>query len=671
MDKSRAIQKIRDLRDIIHYHNQRYYQLDEPEISDAQYDRLMDELIALEQRFPDLVTPESPTQRVGASPLEKFNTVTHLTPMLSLANAFSEQDIIDFGNRIERMLGQSEPIRFVVEPKLDGVAVNLIYERGNFTIGSTRGDGTVGEDIRLNLKTIHSIPLQIKASKNLVVPDILEIRGEVYIETESFKYLNKRRTNEGNPPFANPRNAAAGSLRQLDSKITARRPLDIFCYGLGLITGNPFRTHWEALQQLSQWGFRVNPLIRQASDIHECIRCYHEMINTRKDLSYEIDGMVIKVDSLETQNRLGAVSRSPRWAIACKFPATQETTVIEDIIVQVGRTGVLTPVAVMKPVRVGGVTVTRATLHNQDEIDKKNIRIGDSVIVQRAGDVIPEVVKVITSQRTGSEKVFHMPDTCPECGSSVVRLEGEAAHRCIGLSCPAQIKEHIKHFASKGGMDIEGLGDKLTSQLVDSRVIKDPADIFFLTQEKLLPLERLAEKSVSNLLSSIEHSKNPPLSKLIFALGIRHVGEHTAKVLTKSFGTLDVLAKAQENDLMGIRDIGPEVSSSIIQFFRNENNLKVLKKLSMAGVITTEEKISSSSLISEKSFVFTGKLEKMTRHEGKALVESMGGHVHESVTKNTDYVVAGEDHGSKLDKAKSLGIQVLDETSFLKLVGEK
>jgi DNA ligase (NAD+) len=671
MDKSTAIQKIRYLRDIIHYHNQRYYQLDEPEISDAQYDRFMDELITLEQRFPDLVTPESPTQRVGAPPLEKFNTVTHLTPMLSLANAFSEQDIIEFGNRIERLLGQSEPLRFVVEPKLDGIAVNLIYERGNFTVGSTRGDGAVGEDITLNLKTIQSIPLQIKANKNLVIPDILEIRGEVYIEIESFKYLNNRRTNEGNPHFVNPRNAAAGSLRQLDSKITARRPLNIFCYGLGLITGNPFRTHGEALQQLSQWGFRVNPLIRQASDIHECIRYYHEMTNKRKDLPYEIDGIVIKVDLLDIQNRLGAVSKSPRWAIACKFPAKQETTVIEDIVVQVGRTGVLTPVAVMKPVRVGGVTVTRATLHNQDEIDKKDIRIGDTVIVQRAGDVIPEVVKVIISQRRASEKAFHLPDSCPECGSVVVKLEGEAAYRCIGLSCPAQIKENIKHFASKGGMDIEGLGDRLTSQLVDSKVIEDPADIFFLTQEKLLPLERLAEKSVANLLSSIQRSKNPPLSKLIFALGIRHVGEHTAKVLTKSFGTLDALVQAKENDLMGIRDIGPEVANSIVQFFRNEDNLKVLKKLSMAGVSIKKEQISSSSLISEKSFVFTGKLKKMTRHEGKALVESMGGRVHESVTKNTDYVVAGEAPGSKLDNAKSLGIQIIDENSFLKLVWEK
>jgi DNA ligase (NAD+) len=671
MDKSTAIQRIEALRNEINHHNQRYYQFDDPQISDAQYDRLMNELAALEQRFPELLTSESPTQRVGAAPLEKFNTVAHLTPMLSLANAFSGDDIFDFGNRIERLLGKGKQISFVVEPKLDGVAVNLIYEKGNLTLGSTRGDGMVGEDITLNLRTIHSIPLTIKACNNLTIPDTLEIRGEVYIDIEAFKHLNKRRTNEGHPPFANPRNAAAGSLRQLDSKVTAKRPLNIFCYGIGFISGNPFRTHWEALQQLSRWGFRINPLIRQASDINDCVRCYHEMMEHRKNLPYEIDGMVIKVDSMEIQNRLGAVSRSPRWAIACKFPATQETTVIEDIIVQVGRTGVLTPVAVMKPVRVGGVIVSRATLHNQDEIDKKDIRIGDTVIVQRAGDVIPEVVKVVASQRDGSEKAFHMPDTCPECGSEVIRLKGEAAHRCLGLSCPAQLKEHIKHFASKGGMDIEGLGDKLVSQLVDNGVIKDPADIFPLTREKLLPLERLAEKSVSNILSSIQHSKNPPLRKLIFALGIRHVGERTAKILAETFGSLEALSQAKEDELMAIRDIGPEVSGSIFQFFCNEDNRKVLKKLAAAGVRAIEDKKSSPSPISGKSFVFTGRLQTLNRQEGKSLVESLGGYVHEYVSKNTDYVVAGDDPGAKFDKATSLGIQIIDEAAFLKLVGKK
>ncbi|MGZ6237711.1 MAG: NAD-dependent DNA ligase LigA [Syntrophales bacterium] len=671
MDKAAAIKRIKELRDSINYHNKRYYQLDDPEISDAEYDRLMKELLDLEGRFPEIDVSESPSQRVGAAPLEKFATVSHLTPMLSLANAFSEQDILDFDERIKRFLGANEKITFVVEPKLDGTAVNLIYDTGVFTVGATRGDGEKGEDVTQNLKTIHSIPLRMKKGRESLTPERIEIRGEVYIEIDPFDKLNKRRLKEGEQPFANPRNAAAGSLRQLDSKITARRPLDIFCYGIGLVAGKTFKRHWDVLQTLSRWGFRVNPHIKQAKDIHECIAYYHHIDKIRAELPYEIDGVVIKVDDIEMQERLGAVSRSPRWAIACKFAATQETTVIEDIRVHVGRTGVLTPVAIMKPVRVGGVTVSRATLHNMDEIEKKDVRMGDTVIIQRAGDVIPEVVKVIESKRTGKEKKFVMPTTCPECGSHVVRLEGEAAHRCIGLVCPAQIKEHITHFASRGGMDIEGLGDKMVAQLVDTKLIRDPADIYFLKKESLLTLERMAEKSANNLLAAIERSKTPLLEKFIYALGIRHVGEHMARVLAGSFKTLDNLMTATEDDLLAVRDIGPEVASSVTGFFSEQSNKKVIEKFRKAGVKPIEKSRPKDARLAGMSFVFTGTLSKLTRNEAKEIVESLGASATESVTKTTDYVVAGESPGSKIDKATASGIKIIDEKEFLKLTGRE
>ena len=671
MDKAAAIKGIKELRDLINYHNRRYYQLNDPEISDVEYDRLMKELIELEERFPEIDVSESPSQRVGAAPLDKFSTISHLTPMLSLANAFSEQDIVDFDERIKRFLGTDKKIAFVVEPKLDGTAVNLIYEKGAFTVGATRGDGEKGEDVTQNLKTIDSIPLRMKKGKESPMPERIEIRGEVYIEIEPFRKLNKRRLTEGEHPFANPRNAAAGSLRQLDSRITARRPLEIFCYGIGLVTGKTFKRHWDVLQTLSRWGFKVNPNVKQAKDIHECIAYYHHIDKIRAELPYEIDGVVIKVDDIEIQERLGAVSRSPRWAIACKFAATQETTVIEDIRVHVGRTGVLTPVAIMKPVRVGGVTVSRATLHNMDEIEKKDIRIGDTVIIQRAGDVIPEVVKVIESKRTGKEKRFVMPATCPECGSHVVRLEGEAAHRCIGLVCPAQIKEHITHFASRGGMDIEGLGDKMVAQLVDTKLIRDPADIYFLKKEKLLTLERMAEKSANNLLAAIERSKSPPLEKFIYALGIRHVGEHMARVLAGSFKTLNSLLEATEDDLLAIRDIGPEVASSITRFFSEQSNKRVMEKFRKAGVKPVEKSPPKDMHLAGKSFVFTGTLSRLTRNEAKALVESLGASATESVAKTTDYVVAGESPGSKLEKARTSGIKIIDEKEFLKLAGKE
>jgi DNA ligase (NAD+) len=671
MDTDTAVKRIEDLRELINYHNRRYYQQDDPEISDAQYDQLMQELIDLEKKYPEIGVSDSPTQRVGAAPLEKFETLAHITPMLSLANAFSEQDIIDFNERLKRFLGTTENITFVTEPKLDGVAVNLIYNNGIFDVGLTRGDGTMGEVITQNLKTIQTIPLRLNDSNNSIIPERIEIRGEVYIEKDSFKRLNKRRLKEGEHAFANPRNAAAGSLRQFDSRITAKRPLNIFCYGIGIVTGNNIGNQWEVLQTLSQWGFNVNPHVRQVKDIPECIRYYHHINDIRQELPYEIDGIVIKVDDITIQERLGAVSRSPRWAIACKFAANQATTIIEKIDIQVGRTGVLTPVAILSPVQVGGVTIRRATLHNQDEIDKKDIRKGDTVIIQRAGDVIPEVVKVIESKRIGDVPKFKIPDTCPICNSQVVRLAGEVAHRCIGIACPAQIKEHIAHFASRGGMDIEGLGEKLVSQLVDTDIIKDPSDVYYMKKELLLKLDRMAEKSANNLLAAIERSKSPPLEKFIYALGIRHVGEHTARVLARYFMTLDRLIKAREDELMGIRDIGPEVARSITQFFYEQSNIKVVDDIIKAGVTPVTEAHLKVTPLAGKSFVFTGSLNALTRNEAKRIVEALGASSNDSVTKTTDYLVFGEASGSKLEKAKESGIKILDEEAFLNLIGRK
>ncbi len=671
MDTENASKRIEELRALINYHNRRYYQFDDPEIPDSEYDRLMGELMELEKQFPELDVPDSPTRRVGAAPLEKFDTQNHLTPMLSLANAFSEQDIRDFDERIKRFLGTEETVRFVAEPKLDGVAVNLIYMNGILTAGLTRGDGTEGEVITQNLKTIHRIPLKMKETSEAPIPEKIEIRGEVFMELDAFRKFNRRRIGDGETPFANPRNAAAGSLRQLDSKITARRPLDIYCYGIGLVTGMTFHSHWHVLQTLSLWGFNVNDHIEQARNIEACIQYYHHINDIRKELPYEIDGVVIKVDDLLLQERLGAVSRSPRWAIACKFAATQETTIIEDIIIQVGRTGVLTPVAVMKPVRVGGVMVSRATLHNQDEIDKKDVRIGDTVIIQRAGDVIPEVIKVIASTRNGTERKFIIPDACPECGSEVVRLQGEAAHRCIGLACPAQIKERITHFASRGGMNIEGLGEKLIAQLVDTGAIIDLADIYFLTQEKLLTQERIKDKSATNLLTAIERTKSPPLDKFIFALGIRHVGEHMAGILARYFMNLNRLLGTTEEELLTIRDVGPQVARSISHFFHDPSNIRVIEKFREAGVTPMETQQPKSANLAGKSFVFTGSLNKFSRNEAKEIVESLGGQVAESVTKRTDYVVAGESPGSKLQKAQSAGVAILDEEAFLQMTSGK
>ncbi len=660
-------QKIKKLRDEINYHNYRYYILDDPEISDAQYDRFMRELQSLEQQYPEFVTSDSPTQRVGATPLEAFETVAHTMPMLSLDNGFDEAEIREFDNRIRKLLPQREKIEYVAEPKFDGLAVELVYEAGLFTVGSTRGDGTVGENITQNLKTIKTVPLRL-IDRELPVPERLEIRGEVVFPIQAFEALNKQRELSGEPLFANPRNAAAGSLRQLDSKITASRSLEIFFHSIGQVVGFTFASHWQFLDSISAWGLRSTPERRLCQNLNEVFQFYKELEEKREQLQYEIDGLVIKVNSIAQREAIGIKSRSPRWAIAYKFPARQEITQILDIKAQVGRTGTLTPVAIMKPVQIGGVEVSRATLHNQDEIDKKDVRIGDWVVLQRAGDVIPEVVKVIEGRRTGNEKKYQLPKTCPVCGSHVVRLPGEAAHRCQNLSCPAQLKQQIGHFASRGAMDIEGLGDKLIEQLVDKGFVKDTADLYILTRQQWANLERMADKSAQNIIDALEKSKNISLDRFIYSLGIRFVGEHTAGLLADHFKTLSTLKKTTYDELLTIYEIGPQSAQSIIQFFNEPKNLNTIDRLLKAGIHIQQKEQKESDKLAGKTFVFTGTLESMTREEAERLVKSLGGRAASSVSKKTDYVVVGTDPGSKATKAEGLGVAILTEEAFNRLI---
>jgi DNA ligase (NAD+) len=664
---SEAIKKrIEKLREEIEYHNYRYYVLDQPEISDAEYDRLLRELEKLEEQYPELRSLNSPTQRVGVSPLEEFEIVKHTIPMISLANAFDESEARDFDKRIKKFLGTSEEIEYVAEPKFDGLAIELVYERGQFVVGSTRGDGVNGENITQNLRTIKTIPLQL-IRKEIPVPERLEVRGEAIMQLEKFKELNRKREAMGEPPFANPRNAAAGSVRQLDPKITAARPLEIYFYALGEVRGWTFKTQWEVLKTLPKWGLRTNPHVRKCKNIEEVLDYYHEMNEKRETLPYEIDGTVIKVNSFDLQIRLGEIARSPRWALAFKFQPKQETTKILDIRVQVGRTGALTPVAVMEPVKVGGVEVSRATLHNQDEIDKKDVRVGDTVVIQRAGDVIPEVVQVIISKRKGTEKKFKMPPKCPVCGAEVIKEE--AIHRCIGLDCPAQLKGRIKHFASKRAMDIEGLGVKLIDQLVDKGLVKDVADIYYINKEELIELERMADKSAQNMIDAIEKSKTKPLLKFLYALGIRHVGETTAEDLARHFQRLEDFFHLSEEDLMEVEGVGPEVAASVHQFFGDKKNRESIDRLKKAGVKVIEPKAKEKGKLAGKTFVFTGALKTFGRDEARTLVESMGATTASTVSKKVDFVVMGEDPGSKFDKAKELGVKTLTEEEFKKMIG--
>ena len=656
------------LRKAINYHNYRYYVLDDPEVSDAAYDRLLRELEEIETRYPGTVTPDSPTQRVGAAPLKAFKTVRHSLPMLSLSNCFTKEEVSEFDSRIKRFLKITGAVEYIAEAKLDGVAVELVYEEGKFVLGSTRGDGTHGEEVTVNLKTIRSIPLELLPADGVTMPDYVEVRGEVFLRKREFAFLNEKRGERGEPLFANPRNAAAGSLRQLDPRITATRPLDIFCHGVGEASGLPRNTHWDILHAFSQLGLKVNPLRYRCSHINEVIDCYEAIQEKRSELNYEIDGVVIKVNDCRLQESLGTISRSPRWATAYKFEAHQETTTIKDIIVQVGRTGALTPVAVMEPVKVGGVEVCRATLHNQDEIDKKDIRIGDTVVVQRAGDVIPEVITIVASKRSGNEQRFAMPLQCPECGADVVKLKGEAVYRCLGLSCPAQLKESIKHFASKGAMDIDGLGDKLVEQLVSSGLVTDVADLYFLTVTDLEPLERMAATSAHNLIAAIEKSKSSGLEKLVYALGIRHVGAHTAQVLVNNLGSMENILHADEHALLTVRDVGPEVARSIIEFCKQEAKLTTISRLKKTGVSYTPRERKTTEDLNGITFVFTGALKRFTREEAKRIVEERGGKVSSSISGKTGYLVAGESPGSKVEKAREHGVAVISENEFNKLV---
>jgi len=664
---------VTELRDEIANHNYYYYIKDSPIISDAQYDRLMRNLEALEKKYPELITPDSPTRRIGA-PLEGgFSTVEHGERMLSLQDAFSYDELGDFLNRVYRELGKKEgEVEFVCELKIDGSAVSLVYENGVFLKGATRGDGAVGEDITSNLKTINAIPLRLFKKSGAVIPPKLEVRGEVYLAKEEFKRINTEREEAGLPVFANPRNAAAGSLRQIDPKNTAKRRLSIFIYGAVSNEVPGILSHYQMLDYLSGIGLRVNQNIKKVRGFDGIKGYLGHWEDKRKGLSYETDGVVIKVDDYSFQKKLGQTSRNPRWAIAFKFPPEEEVTKILDIEVSVGRTGALTPVAVLKPVKVAGSTISHATLHNEDEVRRKGVKIGDWVVVHKAGDVIPEIVKVIEERRDGTEKEFKMPDRCPVCGSPVIRLEGEVALRCTSIACPAQQFERIVHFASKGAMDIDGLGPAIVEKLLEKKLINDPADIYYLKYEDIFSLENFKEKSTENLLESINKSKTRPLAGLLFALGIRYVGSHTAEILCEVFPDLDSLMSANYEKIKEIREIGPRIAESIIDFFRQEQNLKVIEKLRKAGVNFGSElkKVTEKPAFSGKVFVLTGKLEGFSRDEASAIIEGFGGKVTSSVSRSTDMVVAGESPGSKLDDAVKYNIKIIGEDDFKKMIEE-
>jgi len=661
-------QQVEQLRKTINHHNFLYYVQDAPEIPDSEYDRLLRELQKLEQEYPELIVPESPTQRVGAPPLAQFAEVRHRLPMLSLNNAFEEQEVADFDRRARDRLRQEE-ISYTAEPKLDGLAISLLYENGVLTRGATRGDGTSGEDVTQNVRTIDAIPLQLQGTD---YPQVLEVRGEVIMTRSGFERLNNSQRDKGEKTFANPRNAAAGSLRQLDSRITASRPLSFYAYAVGVVEdGELADTQFDILTQLRAWGLRTNPEIKRVTGVAGCLHYYHALEAMRDKLDYDIDGVVYKVDAIAQQEILGFVSRAPRWAVAHKFAAQEEMTTLLDVEWQVGRTGALTPVARLEPVFVGGVTVSNATLHNQDEIDRKDIRIGDAVIVRRAGDVIPEVVSVVESHRKKGARKIHYPASCPICQSEVLRLENEAAARCTGgLFCAAQRKEAIKHFASRRAMDIEGLGDKLVEQLVDQEMVSDVADLYSLSQEQLAGMERMADKSAANVLSALEKSKSTTLPRFLFALGIRQVGETTARTLANHFGSLEAIMQADQAQLEAVPDVGPVVAESIAHFFHEPHNRKVIKKLQDAGMRWPDIEVAPAEAqpLAGKTFVITGTLSGMSRDQAKERLQQLGAKVSGSVSKKTDYVIVGENPGSKASKAEELGLPMLDEQALLEML---
>jgi len=665
---SDKISIVQSLRDKINDHNYRYYVLNDPLISDSEYDQLFRELENLEQKSPELVTQDSPTQRVGTTPLKSFGTIQHSIPMLSLENAMDEDELRSFYERLQKGLNNKDKISIIAEPKLDGLGVELVYENGFFIHGSTRGDGITGENISQNLKTIPSIPLSLRTNKRNAI-QLLEVRGEVFMTKSGFDQLNKTRLAEGLDPFANPRNAAAGSLRQLDSKITSQRPLSIFCYEAGNINGETFNSHKEFLSALKDWGFPVNPEVKVVNNIDEMIVYHSNLENKRNTLPYEIDGTVFKVNKNEQRNVLGARSRSPRWAIAGKFKSQQVTTIVTDIIASVGRTGAITPVAKLNPVNVGGVIVTNATLHNQDEIIRKDVRIGDTVLIQRAGDVIPEIVKVIQGKRSSNTVQYFLPKLCPACEHEVFRPEGEAISRCQNLSCPAQVKGRIEHFISKSALDIDGFGEKLVNQLVDNKMIQTVDDIFKLNFQDLVNLERMAEKSAQNIIDAIDSSKKTTFNRFVYALGIRNVGSHLSKVIERAFNAnINDFINATFEALEKIDEVGPIVAETITRFWKDRSNIDVVESCLALGVKLDSGSELHSKKLENKIIVFTGTLTQFSRAEANAMTESHGGKSTGSVSKNTDYVVAGNAAGSKLNKAKKLGVAVLTEEEFLKLI---
>ncbi len=664
-----AHRRIEELRRQIDEHNVRYYVYDSPTISDAEYDTLMRELEALEAKHPELITPDSPTQRVGAVPQSELAAIRHRVPMLSLVNAMGEEELRAFDERVRRALGADTAIEYVAEAKLDGLAVELVYEEGRFVQGSTRGDGVTGEDITLNLRTIRAIPLTLRPLAD--IPRLLEVRGEVFMHRDEFEALNLQRHAKGEPLFANPRNSAAGSLRQLDPRVTVSRPLRIYCYAPGEIAGFAFADQQEFLETMPKWGLPVNPESRLCRGIDGVIEAYHDLEARRESLPYDIDGIVIKVNDFGLQQDLGQRSRSPRWAIAGKFKARQVTTVVEDIEASVGRTGAVTPVAHLRPVNVGGVTISRATLHNQDEIDRKDVRIGDTVLIQRAGEVIPEVVKVIVEKRPQGAKPYSLPATCLVCGHEVYRPPDEAVVRCVNLACPAQVQGRFEHFVSKAAMDIDGLGEKLVAQLIAAGKVSLVADIYNLVYDDLVGLERMGPKSTENLLAAIEASKETTFARLVYALGIRNVGEHLAQVLERAFnGSVERLLATTGEELEAIHEVGPIVADGIVRFIRDESNVTVIRAILEAGVRVAlpEAAEAAPELLAGQTFVFTGSLERLTRQEAEALVERLGGRAASSVSKKTSYVVAGPGGGSKLEKARQLGVEVISEREFLEMV---
>lgn len=668
---SEARKRVEELRQEIERHNRLYFELDAPEISDAEYDRLFQELKALEAAHPELAAPDSPTQRVGGAPVEKFRPVTHAVPMLSLDNGFNEEDVVEFDRRVRRFLNEDGPIVYMAEPKIDGVAVALVYEAGRLVSAATRGNGYVGEEVTANIRTLLHVPLTLTARKGFPFPDRLEVRGEVYLPLDDFAKLNARQEERGLAPFANPRNAAAGSLRQLDPRVTATRPLTMFCYAVARPETLGVATQFDLLARLRLWGLRANPDVAVCPAVDDVLSFYRGLEARRHGLPYEVDGLVIKVNDLILQDRLSATTRSPRWALALKFAPMAAKTKILDIQVQVGRTGVLTPVAVMEPVHLAGVTVSRATLHNQDEVARKDVRVGDTVLVQRAGDVIPEVVSVVQEERPPKAEPFVMPAACPACGSMVVRLPEEVALRCVNASCPAQIKEHLVHFGSKNALDIDGLGPKVVDLLVDQGLVKDPADLYRLSLSDLAELPRLAEKSAGNLLAALENSKKTTLERFIYALGIRHVGGHLARVLADRFGRVEDLMAASAEELTDVYAIGPKVALSVVTFLANERNRALIGRLlgPEVGIAPAPPaRPERPGALAGRNLVLTGTLASMTREEATSRIQRAGGRVAGSVSRKTDFVVAGEGPGSKLRQAQALGVTVLSEDEFSRLL---